>query len=60
MSSEFDEINVFQFEILIIIINLELLVIKSSLPNLLKLKLMSSNEHYLKPLNHMYYLDKLT
>lgn len=59
MSSEFDEINVFQFKILIII-NLELLVIKSSLPNLLKLKLMSSNEHYLKPLNHMYYLDKLT
>ena len=56
MSSEFDEINVFQFKILIII-NLELLVIKSSLPNLLKLKLMSSNEHYLKPLNHMYYLD---
>ena len=59
MSSEFDEINVFQFKILIII-NLELLVIKSSLPNLLKLKLMSSNEHYLKPLNRMYYLDKLT
>ena len=56
MSSEYDEINVFQFKILIII-NLELLVIKSSLPNLLKLKLMSSNEHYLKPLNHMYYLD---
>ena len=53
MSSEFDEINVFQFKILIII-NLELLVVKSSLPNLLKLKLMSSNEHYLKPLYRMY------